>query len=178
MSDSISIDELKAILSDEAFSNLRHLENVKNKIQTLTENYDATLIAIGTQLRRDQIEPMELAKIYKYMKSNKFSRFSNVITMAGYSYQQISYSAKNGTKPYPSKGNLVIYVLLKDNEIVYVGRSSNLRSRLEQHKKTKDYDSFDFVFVKDKNQMKDLEALMIQQYRPKFNIRQEKRTSS
>ena len=44
-------------------------------------------------------------------------------------------------KLYKVKGRYFVYLLLKNDEVIYVGRTYNLLCRLSKHKYSKDFDS-------------------------------------
>lgn len=67
-----------------------------------------------------------------------------------------------------------IYFLIYKNKIIYIGSTSNLNNRLISHRKNKrmKFDSLSFIrFEVDQNkEMRALESLYIQKFKPKFNI--------
>ena len=67
--------------------------------------------------------------------------------------------------PYNIKS--AIYFLLKDDEIVYVGKTNNGFKRICQHYK-KDFNKY--IFIKtDKNELDYYEDFYIMKYQPKYN---------
>lgn len=69
-----------------------------------------------------------------------------------------------------------IYCLIKDNEIVYVGKTINIQSRIFTHKKEnfKDFDSFSII-AKLPNEISESELLKLEEkyiklLKPKYNI--------
>lgn len=65
-----------------------------------------------------------------------------------------------------------IYILFKDSEIVYIGQSKNIDSRLSGHyaEKTKEFNAFTFIpFVGSDDALTDLEAAYIVTYTPVYN---------
>lgn len=62
-----------------------------------------------------------------------------------------------------------IYLLIKDNEVVYVGRSVDEYRRVWQHKKTKHFDDAAF-FVISSDRVSEVEEALIAKIRPKGNI--------
>lgn len=60
-----------------------------------------------------------------------------------------------------------IYFLIKDDEIVYIGQSVNIASRLSQHT-NKDFDRMSFILC-NKSELNILETLYILAYQPKLN---------
>lgn len=64
-------------------------------------------------------------------------------------------------------GNM-IYFLIKNDEVVYIGQSINGIKRPIHHY-DKDFDYFTFVNVRDKNKLDELENYYITKYEPKYN---------
>ena len=65
----------------------------------------------------------------------------------------------------------IIYFLIKDNEVVYVGQSKNGINRIAFHiYNRKDFDSFYFINCNIK-ELNDLENYYIIKYQPKYNKR-------
>ena len=65
-----------------------------------------------------------------------------------------------------------IYALYKGEDLYYVGLSTNLRSRINQHRKDKHsrkWDTFKIFKVRRVNYLKDLETLILQIARPEGN---------
>lgn len=69
-----------------------------------------------------------------------------------------------------------IYCLISNNEVVYIGKTINIQSRISTHKKdkTKDFDSFSIV-TKLPNEISDSELLKLEEkyiklLKPKYNI--------
>lgn len=71
---------------------------------------------------------------------------------------------------------LGIYHLFKNNELVYIGMSKNIRKRLRQHFRddNKDFDSVLYfiarIFDKNINDITKIEKNMIKYHKPKLNI--------
>ncbi len=61
-----------------------------------------------------------------------------------------------------------IYFLIKDEEIVYVGKTVDLMMRISSHLKTKDFDSFNYM-VCDKCDLNKLETYYVLKYSPVYN---------
>jgi hypothetical protein len=73
-----------------------------------------------------------------------------------------------------------IYALIKDQEIVYIGQSSNVMSRLGSHiqEKRKDFDSYAIVCKVSQNEVDEVERKYIDDLKPKYNIVHNKHDSS
>lgn len=65
--------------------------------------------------------------------------------------------------------NSCIYFLIKDNIVVYVGKTTNGKWRIKQHKNDKNYDKVYIIKCKSKELMK-LEDDYMMKYKPKYNI--------
>lgn len=66
-------------------------------------------------------------------------------------------------------GRHFVYVLEKNQKVVYVGRSSNLYSRLVSHKSKKDFDVIMLYEYTDQGQCRDCEYFGIKHYKPMLN---------
>lgn len=62
------------------------------------------------------------------------------------------------------------YVLALGDEIVYIGYSSSLYSRLVYHKQTKIFDKVLLIEFTNKRAALSLEKKLIKEYRPKHNV--------
>lgn len=65
--------------------------------------------------------------------------------------------------------NTGIYVFVYKDEVTYVGKSVNPLKRVGQHKERVEYDSLYFIAC-DKNELTELELLLISTFKPRFNI--------
>ena len=88
-----------------------------------------------------------------------------------YSYDDIVGNASN----FLHKGGEYcgVYFLICDDEIVYVGKSVNIKSRLDQHSmdehRNKNFNKY-YVVLCDPKEVNSLEAYYILKFRPKYNI--------
>ena len=62
-----------------------------------------------------------------------------------------------------------IYRLYYSNDIVYIGKSVNIRQRIFQHLKDKDIDSFDFTISNNNSDKNIMELCLIDKYKPLLN---------
>jgi excinuclease UvrABC nuclease subunit len=62
----------------------------------------------------------------------------------------------------------IIYFLYLNNDIVYIGKSTNFRSRLKKHLSNKYFDSFSYFHVNHEN-IENVERFYINKYLPKYN---------
>lgn len=65
-----------------------------------------------------------------------------------------------------------IYALIKDEEVVYIGKSSNVMARLGSHiqEGIKDFDSYAIVCKTTESQVDSIEQKYIDDLKPKYNI--------
>ncbi len=61
-----------------------------------------------------------------------------------------------------------IYLLKRNEEVVYVGQSINVYTRIKEHEKTKDFNSFEVLFC-DRENLNSVEAFYILKYNPLLN---------
>ena len=57
----------------------------------------------------------------------------------------------------------------KDGDIIYIGKSKNLKQRQQQHRKDKNFDCVKSIIFKDTNLVNLYEPYLIQKYQPKHN---------
>ena len=62
-----------------------------------------------------------------------------------------------------------IYVLYDDEEIVYIGKSTNIYNRIQQHKKDKVFTSVKSIIFKEEGNIDLYEPYLIKKYKPKYN---------
>jgi hypothetical protein len=68
----------------------------------------------------------------------------------------------------PKENLSVIYFLIKDNTIVYVGQSITGTNRIVNHKKDKDFDSYSFIPIP-KELLNETEQSYIRTFMPSYN---------
>lgn len=66
-----------------------------------------------------------------------------------------------------------VYFLIKDDEIIYVGKSVRIPNRLRDHQRGKDFDRVFFVECKE-DELDDLEKRCIREFSPRLNRRLKK----
>lgn len=66
-------------------------------------------------------------------------------------------------------GTRGIYVLFKNNEVVYVGQSYRVEERIHKHSPEKDFDSFSVMEINN-GDLSDFEADLIMKFKPKYNL--------
>ena len=64
-----------------------------------------------------------------------------------------------------------VYILYKNDEIVYVGQTKQLLFRIGNHSKTKDFDQFSYISCESYEEMMDIETALILELQPKYNHR-------
>lgn len=63
----------------------------------------------------------------------------------------------------------VVYFLVKGDEIVYVGKTEFIGSRITVHSTNKDFDRFHYIEFSSKEEMDDMELEYIVKFDPKYN---------
>jgi predicted GIY-YIG superfamily endonuclease len=91
------------------------------------------------------------------------SNNDNVVVSAIINKNEIT-SKLNKVNGYPFN-----YILVLENNIVYIGYSSKLCMRLQQHKYTKYFDKIIIIEMTDKNSARLMEKNLIKKYKPKYN---------
>lgn len=69
-----------------------------------------------------------------------------------------------------SLNGFCVYALWDDDEIVYVGQSTQLGQRITAHTKNKIFDSYSFFDCKSFDEMDAIESALIVQLKPKYNV--------
>lgn len=67
-----------------------------------------------------------------------------------------------------------VYKLIKEGEVVYIGKTVNLKARIKNHLSDKDFDSIAYCACKDGDDMDLVEATLIYRFLPKLNRQFEK----
>jgi hypothetical protein len=62
-----------------------------------------------------------------------------------------------------------IYLLYDNENVVYIGKSNNMKNRINQHKKDKEFNSVKCIIFKDEGLVNLYEPYLIQKYKPKYN---------
>jgi len=62
-----------------------------------------------------------------------------------------------------------VYLLYNNEDIVYVGKSNNMKNRISQHKKDKEFNNVKCIVFKDEGLINLYEPYLIQKYKPKYN---------
>lgn len=75
---------------------------------------------------------------------------------------------KKDIKLSDSKG---VYMLMKDNKVFYIGKTSEINRRIKQHNRKFDFDSFLFYPISDNLLLEITELVLITKYKPVHNIR-------
>lgn len=65
-----------------------------------------------------------------------------------------------------------VYFLIKNRRVIYVGQSVNIFSRLREHRKDKDFDSFKFLQCK-RHELDVIESKYIYALKPKLNMKKD-----
>lgn len=68
-----------------------------------------------------------------------------------------------------SLNSFCVYTLWDNDEIVYVGQSTQLGQRIMAHTKDKLFDSYSFIDCKSVDEMDSIESALIIQLQPKYN---------
>ena len=63
-----------------------------------------------------------------------------------------------------------VYILYDDKEVVYVGRSSNIISRVGNHTRNKEYDTVKYIAIDNIELIGIVESIYVAMLRPKYNM--------
>jgi len=62
-----------------------------------------------------------------------------------------------------------IYILYNNDEIVYIGKSNNIKNRISQHRKDKQFDRVKSIIFKNDGDIDLYEPYLINKYKPRHN---------
>ena len=68
-----------------------------------------------------------------------------------------------------ANGRHFVYILKKNEDVIYVGRTKRIYDRLVTHKSKKDFDKVDLIEYLEQGQSMDAEYYLIKYYKPAFN---------
>ena len=68
-----------------------------------------------------------------------------------------------------SYDNSGVYVLYKKSDIIYIGKSKNIKKRIDQHKADKDFDKVKSIIFKNESYIDIYEPYLINKYKPILN---------
>ena len=68
-----------------------------------------------------------------------------------------------------ANGRYFVYILKKNENVVYVGRTKRIYDRLVTHKSKKDFDKIALIEYLDEGQLRDAEYYLIKYYKPFLN---------
>lgn len=173
-------------LPEDVAANIEHIKRLRSKIESLEEIYDESARALSASVRRYRWSIDDAILLIESLPSGRgFRHMMQAIQSSGWTRRQVTEIMKErrlrreqGNQYMPKNGTPCVYVLRLHGVTVYVGRSINVRERMKNHKKSGNtYDDYEIYICESKKEMIDLEAVLIQQYRPVRNRRIERRTA-
>lgn len=97
-------------------------------------------------------------------------KYKHLITEIEYQNMEFCLNPDKYYKVYNEAIDLSgIYLLYNNNEVVYIGKSKNIKNRITQHKSVKEFDSVKCVIFKDIGMINLYEPYLIQRYKPIYN---------
>lgn len=174
------IDDAKADAGASLVANLEHAIALRFKILRLKKSYAETLDCCYANARDVGELPYEMvADIYEWLKANGIPA-GQICRSLGFAPSEIAYAKREGVPPLPKPGRFCVYLLKQEGFVNYVGFSGNVRARLKTHRRLKQipFDDYEIFRIGSKAEALDLEAVLIQQHRPPYNRRIEKRKAS
>lgn len=163
--------------------NWSHLLRISAKIIDLESKREDTLNATESSLKRRVWTIEEAVELWETTKRLEVVGRNTLVEATGWSIQSLIRYKESGEIPPPMKGQNVVYLLLDGSEVVYIGCTRTAVKRLAQHRKRRrqdsefQWDSTEFIRCDSEEHARDLEAILQQQHRPKYNKRIEKRTT-
>lgn len=151
-----------------------HIVRIQLKINRLQESHRSSLAALEQAVARcPRVSPGAIADLCGSLR-DVGSKGSMILNRAVPSDDRPAPAVDH---PRLRNGVCVVYVLLRQNVPVYVGRSRQIRNRLKRHlnEGTKLFDRAEVYLVDGPAEAADLEAVLQQQHAPQYNVRIEKR---
>jgi predicted GIY-YIG superfamily endonuclease len=156
---------------DDLLANVEHVLRVTAKIATLTDALqdaiNATAVA-AERWRSSGAHPRDMENVYQILRDGSVPGRGAMSPIL------------RNPKPHPAPdaGVPVVYVLLRRGTIVYVGQSTDVKSRVSSHRRTKSFDAVELYVCDSQLEAADLEAVLIDQHRPQYNKRIERRNGA
>ena len=105
-------------------------------------------------------------EVFDYIKDD----IKQVLSSLDYTQLEFKFNPDSNYKVYNEPINCNgVYLLYKNDTIIYVGKSKNMKNRIREHKNDKDFDSVKCIQFKDEGLINLYEPYLIQKYRPKYN---------
>ncbi len=182
------------ILTDGITATIDHFGRLRDKQATIKAAVDDSFDVIESMLSKVEHTPEAAAAIYA---DDRFDGYRNRLARAlGYYTNDLREWVRfgapgagrqgrtyRGTFPVssqmaPKSGMPVAYALFQGSEVVYVGSTMNTRSRLKQHwmsSKKEFIDGWEVYLVDELIDARQLEADLIFQHQPRFNVQGRRR---
>ena len=119
-----------------------------------------------------ELKASELSYLENIVKSSEVWDYIKQDITDRQIYQKLDMKFNSGiyyttfNEPIKESG---IYLLFKDDKVIYIGKSNNMKNRINQHKKDKDFNSVKCIIFKDEGLVNLYEPYLIQKYKPIYN---------
>ncbi len=177
--DVIKFKSKVALNVDNRFKNVNKIEIVKSPLtDKIGNDYFETLSKVcdnvSTRKNGDNLNPkINKEDIFPFIvKSNRENGTVFTFTYLLENIKTVGWGYKTLYKELLFKSNpemYFVYQLKRGEDIVYIGSSKGLGSRLTSHKKDKDFDKVLICLCKDEEDMLILENGKIQEIQPEYN---------
>lgn len=164
-------------------ANLDHLRRLARHRQRLTEALADTVEATAASAARADMTPREVHDLMQELRELGVEHRGKISRAAGFSSSALRELAARGWRHHPAPGVPCVYLLLEGAEVVYIGMTIGFTSRLASHNARRrrgeiSFDNYEVIECVSENAAADLEAVLQQQHRPRFNKRIEQRKVS
>jgi hypothetical protein len=144
-------------LSDSLIGNIEILIAQCHLTNYQADNTDSHVISFAKSIRQQAYTPEDVMSVWKLLLnayvSNKIKR-RGVLSRALLLFRPFYY---------------FVYLLVKEEKIIYVGKTINLQERMKDHAANKDFDDIQIYICCDKNEQDILENTCIFKYQPPLN---------
>lgn len=169
-------------------STLTHMLNIRSKIERLWDSLNDCQQQLLAAAQRGSITPDDYLEIDQQRRQNRIGWTVDIPrAMAWDRYDlmraqvraAVIASCVRQVNRDNQPGPHAVYWLMQDPaDVVYVGRSKDVISRVWSHRQSKDFDSWDWIDCDSAHEQADLEAILIDQHKPILNKRREKRNGA
>lgn len=161
---------------------LQHIELLIAKQARLADAQSDATDVLMDLVRRHPWSADQAQYLRDRLAANNVKHRGPILQMTGWSntrlskVQELRLAQKQPRNAMVGKGVEVVYVLIEDGQVVYIGISAHVRERFKQHRRNGNtFDEWEIYPCESRKAARDLEAVLIQQHRPPRNRRVESR---
>lgn len=164
----------------------QHIALLASKRATLTQRLNESIDQLCEMVRRTPMEPIAAWEMYQEIRtfgiegaSTKFADATGLGVRGMSDISRFGAPFKPGTRltsndvplVVPRPGTQVVYGLIDDGCVVYVGLTGHFSSRLRAHRSSeKTFDGWILYTHEDRKHAAEHEATLIAHFKPKYNV--------